>query len=460
VHPKRGGYRRRKQEHPARRQRERHHPKRERHHPKREQHHPKTSGRLRSRATPVFAAPPRPVAAAPRPVHPSRFVVPPSTETRYVRHEVLIEIPSSLTLEALEGVERRLGLTRIGSRDLALLGSHVNRYRIARSRSVAAIVRALRAEAVVAGAQPNYVFTLQQSKPAPPSPAGPPLQYTVAALHLAEAHLLATGKGVRIAIIDSGIDGDSFGIEGRILARLDTLGGPFEADLHGTAIAGAIVAHGKLTGVAPDAQLIAVRAFGSKGNGEGAQATSDHILQGLEFALAQKADIVNMSFAGPHDAILARALQALRARGVAEIAAAGNGGARSAPLYPGAEPGVIAVTATDRQGRLFGLANHGGYIALAAPGVDVLLPAPGGSVQIASGTSIAAAHVAGIAALALQRYGAMTPDALIKALDAGARLPKAGAKPNEYGAGVVDAYGVVQPKVGAGPAAPPAIASP
>jgi subtilisin family serine protease len=371
-----------------------------------------------------------------------------------VRDEVLIEIPSSLTPEALQSLERRLGLTRIASRDSALLSSHVNRYRIEGGRTLPGIVRTLRAEALVAGAQPNYVFSLQQApQPAAPSPYS--LQYAVTALHLDEAHRLATGKGVRIAIIDSGIDGDSFGIKDRIVARLDTLGSPFEADLHGTAIAGAIVAHGALTGVAPDAELIAIRAFTRRGGLDGAEATSDHILQGLEFAGAENAKIVNMSFAGPDDAMLDRALEALRAKGVAEIAAAGNGGPQSAPLYPGAESGVIAVTATDQKGRLFGSANRGNYIAFAAPGVDILLPAPRGSVQIASGTSIAAAHVTGIAALALERYGTLTPDALIKALDAGAHMPDSSARPEEYGAGVIDAYEVVQAKAGAGPVAPP-----
>jgi subtilisin family serine protease len=441
---KRGGYRSRKHAQ---------HPQRRRQHA--ERHRQKGSTRRHARSAPVFVAPPRPAAAvpAPAPAQPSRFVIPASREARYVRNEVLIEIPSSLTSETLQRLERRLGLTRIASRNLALLGSQVNRYRI-RPSALPGIVRTLRAEALVAGAQPNYVFSLQQApQPAAPSVAAYSLQYMVAALHLAEAHRLATGKGIRIAIIDSGVDGDSFGIKDRIVARLDTLGGPFEADLHGTAVAGAIVAHGKLTGVAPDAQVIAIRAFTGKGGQNGAEATSDHILQGLEFAAAQNANIVNMSFAGPHDALLARALEALRAKGIAEIAAAGNGGAQSDPLYPGAEPGVIAVTATDQNGRLFGLANRGGYIALAAPGVDILLPAPAGSVQIASGTSIAAAHVTGIAALALERYGILTPDALIKALDAGAHMPDATARPEEYGAGVVDAYGVVQAQSGVGPAA-------
>ena len=411
--------------------------------------------------------------------------------------EVLVEIPARLTSGALQLIEHRLGLTLITSRDVSLLGTKINRYRIAKPHTVAQTVEALRAEGRVDGAQPNYVFTLQedpvgvpsgaltppplpslmptplpsgaaQASDKPVQPASPPraadappssLQYTIAALHLLEAHRLATGKGVRIAIIDSGIDADDAEIKGRVIASYDAVGGAFAPHSHGTAIAGVIVAHAKLVGVAPDADVIAIRAFTGDGKTDGAEGTSYQILEGLEFAAAEKARILNMSFAGAHDAMLARSLAKLRSNGVAEVAAAGNGGAKSAPLYPGAEPGVIAVTATDARGKLFGMANHGSYIAVAAPGVDILLPAPGDAVQIASGTSIAAAHVTGIAALALQRYGKLTPDALIAVLDAGAHKPDPAATADEYGAGVIDAFGVVQPKAGASASPPEPVAS-
>jgi subtilisin family serine protease len=405
-------------------------------------------------------APPAPPAGAGQgSASASHFVIPATGETRYVPDEVLVEIPARLTASALGAIERRLGLTLIASRDLTLTSSRVNRYRIAKGRSVAETVRVLRAEANVSGAQPNYLFALQQDAPAPPAAAptmpavvtaeaGYSLQYTIAALHLAEAHRLATGKGVRVAIIDSGIDADGAEIRDRIVARFDAVGGVFQPHSHGTAIAGAILAHAKLVGVAPDADVIAIRAFTGAGKPNGAEGTSFHILEGLEFAAVQNARIVNMSFAGPHDAMLARALEALRAKGVAEIAAAGNGGAQSPPLYPGAEPGVIAVTATDSKGQLFALANRGAYIAMAAPGVDILLPAPADSVQIVSGTSIAAAHVTGIAALMLEKYGTLTPDSLILVLDAGAHKPDPSAAPQDYGAGVIDAFAVLRTKPG------------
>jgi len=423
--------------------------------------------KLTPRVAPAAPPPPSPppVASAQRPQAPDHFVIPPLGEARYVPDEVLVEIPVGMTVSALRAVERRLGLTLIASRDFTLISAHVNRYRIAKGRSVADTLRALRAEAQVSGAQPNYVFALQQdaTEPLPASNYGEPkpldtpiaasagpapvageadyaLQYTIAALHLAEAHRLATGKGVRIAIIDSGIDANGAEIKGRVVARFDAVGGTFEPHAHGTAIAGAILAHAKLVGVAPDADVIAIRAFTGEGGPNGAEGTSFHILEGLEFAAEENARILNMSFAGPHDAMLARALAAMRAKGVAEIAAAGNGGPQSPPLYPGAEPGVVAVTATDSKGRLFALANRGAYIAMAAPGVDILLPAPADSVQIVSGTSIAAAHITGIAALMLQKFGTLTPDTLVSALDAGAHKPAASPAPQDYGAGLIDAY--------------------
>jgi subtilisin family serine protease len=435
-------------------------------------------------APPPPPAPPPTVAQQP-PAPPQHFIVPPTTEARYVPNEVLVEIPAALSAAALRGIEQRLGLSLIASRDIALIGTHINRYRIAKGRSVPEIVRTLRAENRVGGAQPNYVFALQDDAAAqtptpaavaggaaPAAPAaqqpvalgapaaapapvaavaaeeGDPLQYTIAILHLPAAHRLATGKGVRIAIIDSGVDATSAEIKGRIVASFDAVGGVFAAHSHGTAIAGAILAHSKLIGIAPDAQVIAIRAFTGAGKSDGAEGTSFHIVEGLDFAAAQNARIVNMSFAGPHDDLLARALEALRAKGVSEIAAAGNGGATSAPLYPGAEPGVIAVTATDAHGQIFDMANRGAYIAIAAPGVDILVPAPGDGVQIATGTSIAAAHVSGIAALALERYGSLSPDALINALGAGSRKPDPLAGSDIFGAGLIDAFGVVQSKAG------------
>ena len=87
-----------------------------------------------------------------------------------------------------------------------------------------------------------------------------------------------------------------------------------------------------------------------------------------------------MSFVGPADPEMHRMLAAAYAKDMVLIAAAGNAGPNSAPLYPAADPDVIAVTATDSNDRLYNMANHGAYIAVAAPGVEILALAPGAGI--------------------------------------------------------------------------------
>ena len=134
------------------------------------------------------------------------------------------------------------------------------------------------------------------------------------------------------------------------------------------------------------------------------------ILKGLDYAAAHGAQIVNMSFAGPKDALIERGIAAAAAKGIVMVAAAGNAGPKSPPLYPAANANVIAVSATDAQDRLFAASNRGGHIAVAAPGVDIFLPAPDEKYQMTSGTSFSAAYVSGLAALMLERNPALKPE--------------------------------------------------
>ena len=122
------------------------------------------------------------------------------------------------------------------------------------------------------------------------------------------------------------------------------------------------------------------------------------------------------------------------------VAAAGNFGPNSPPQYPAADPNVIAVTATDADDRLFMASNIGNHVAIAAPGVDILLPDPGASYQLRSGTSFAAAHVSGIAALILARKPSLSPDLVRQILMATARDLGAPGKDPQFGAGLADAY--------------------
>jgi subtilisin family serine protease len=147
-----------------------------------------------------------------------------------------------------------------------------------------------------------------------------------------------------------------------------------------------------------------------------------------------------MSFAGPRDPALGRKLAQARQQGIILVAAAGNAGPKSPPLYPAADPNVIAVTATDIDDKLYQSANRGKHIAVAAPGVDLLLPAPAAGYQMTSGTSFAAAEVSGIVALMLERKPNLGQDRVRQMLAASAQdLGPKGFDP-QYGAGLVDAY--------------------
>jgi subtilisin family serine protease len=159
--------------------------------------------------------------------------------------------------------------------------------------------------------------------------------------------------------------------------------------------------------------------------------------------VTQRARIINMSFAGPADPGIHRALEAAHKKGVVLIAAAGNAGAKSPPLYPAADPNVIAVTATDANDQLFTGSNRGKHVAVAAPGVDVLIAVPNGSYEVSTGTSFSAAEVSGIAALMLQRKNDLSPAAVRDVLLATAKdLGKKG-RDDDFGAGIADAYRAV-----------------
>jgi subtilisin family serine protease len=196
-----------------------------------------------------------------------------------------------------------------------------------------------------------------------------------------------------------------------------------------------------MLGVAPQSSLLTVRAFGTRANT--VEGTTFNILKGLDWAADKGARVVNMSFAGPSDPRLREALGKAYKKGMVLIAASGNAGPTSPPLFPAADPNVIAVTATDANDALFTGANRGPYIAVAAPGVDVLVPAPDGTYQFTTGTSVAAAEVSGVAALLLARDPALTPAAIRKILmDTAKHLGPSG-RNREFGAGLVDALRAV-----------------
>ena len=358
---------------------------------------------------------------------------------RYVTNEVVAEIDAALSVAQTDELARRHRLQRIGSQNFPLIGSTVGLFRFNDRRSVEAVRTELGAEPGVRSTQPNFRYLLSDQKTVPAE--GDPAQYALAKLRLPEAHALSRGANVTVAVIDSGIDVRHPELADTIAGSFDALGSKEGPHVHGTGIAGVIVSHARLMGSAPSAKILAIRAFGAGSNG--AESTSFVVLKSLQYAASHGAQVVNMSFAGPNDPLIGRGIAAVAEKGIVMVAASGNAGPKSPPLYPAANAGVIAVTATDAYDRLFPASNRGSHIAISAPGVDIFLPAPDDKYQMTSGTSFSAAYISGLAALMMERNRQIKPDELRAILMKTARDLGTPGRDDLFGAGEADAFGAV-----------------
>jgi Subtilase family len=376
---------------------------------------------------------------APLPGQPGFTGVPPAGERRFISNEMVLHIGADVSPQHVQSVAARLGLTQVGYQNFDLVGRGLYRFRITDGRSVADVIRAMEAEKISATAQPNYVFRLQQDlNAARRATATQGYQYILAKWRLPDVHRVATGRNVLVAMIDSEVDQRHPDLTGSVADRLEPIGQQFTPQPHGTGMAGAMASHRRLTGVAPGARILAINAFGA--DGDSAYGTTEQILKGIDWAIAKGAKVINMSFAGPRDPLVQLALKKAYEKGVVLVAAAGNAGPNSEPLFPAADPDVIAVTAIDANDALLPQANRGAHISVAAPGVDVLVPAPSAQYQLTTGTSVAAAEVSGVIALMLERRPNATPDAIRRALQTTAKDLGPRGRDDDFGWGLVDPY--------------------
>ncbi len=158
---------------------------------------------------------------------------------------------------------------------------------------------------------------------------------------------------------------------------------------HGTAVAGLLAARAPaITPLLPKLTLYNAAAFYAS-NAFSQSASLEHLLAALNWMASQQLQVINLSLTGPDNPVLALMVQKLQARGISLVAAAGNGGPASVPLYPAAYPGVIAVSALDQQMQPYRWANRGDYLDFTALGVKVAALSATGQVQPQSGTSLA-----------------------------------------------------------------------
>lgn len=212
------------------------------------------------------------------------------------------------------------------------------------------------------------------------------------------------GTGVPIGLIDTKVDTTHPALKGasiRVLALPDREGlNPSRSD-HGTAVASLLVGgrSDNLPSLAPRTRLIAVDAFRRGRFGDERMEAWD-LLAAMDAVIGAGARVVNMSFAGEPNTLLEDALQRVHRRGIVTVAAVGNRGPQSPPLYPAAYDGVIGVTAVGNGRRIYHRASRGDHVDLAAPGVDIPTASGNGNRSLRSGTSFAAPFVTAAAAVA------------------------------------------------------------
>src|SRR5215475_14453180 len=165
--------------------------------------------------------------------------VPAALDLNTIPNELVAEIDGALSEAQADEMARRHGLRRVQSQNFALIGTTIGLFRITDRRSVDVVSREFAGEASVRSVQPNFGYLLQDQKPAALG-EGDPLQYVLAKMRLPEAHKLAHGSGVKVAVIDSAIDVKHPELAGAIVDSFDALGRTEGPHVHGTGIAGAI----------------------------------------------------------------------------------------------------------------------------------------------------------------------------------------------------------------------------
>ena len=309
---------------------------------------------------------------------------------------------------------------------------------LAASREQAAYaVKVLARDPRVESVEPMQLF---HARGAPAAVAGDPLlaaQPATAGWHLAELHRLASGRGVVVAVIDSGVAAGHPDLRGQLATARDFVTDEVGAvEAHGTEVAGIIAARAGnglgIAGIAPQARVLALRACWQQADG-GAACSSFTLAKALQFAIDHRADVINLSLSGPPDPLLARLLDVAVARGAVVVAAIDPGQRQGG--FPASWPGVLAVT---------------GDPSVRQPAAALMAPARGipttladGGWGLVDGDSFAAAQVSGLVALLRQLAPRATPARLHAALRSEGSVPLAPERPRS-----IDACAAVQ-RVGA-----------
>lgn len=290
-----------------------------------------------------------------------------------------------------DAIARNHGLAVIEGWPMPALGVHCFLLE-ARHQDLAALMARLTADPRVESVQALQTFRTV----AAPDPFVR-MQADANGIDLTALHAVATGRGVRVAQIDTGVDLDHPDLVDQIddvRNFVDVATVP--AERHGTAVAGIIAARAGdgigMSGIAPGARLLVLRACWEQRTSAPGACNSFTLAKALQYALVADAEVINLSLAGPQDRLLQRLLDVALSRDIVVVGALDRQGQDAG--FPASHPGVIAVVAGDAASP-----PHADLAAVTAPGRDILTTLPGGRWGFMSGGSIATAHISALAAL-------------------------------------------------------------
>lgn len=272
----------------------------------------------------------------------------------------------------------------------------------------------------------------------------------------------STGKGITVAVIDNGVDGNHPDLKGNVLPGKSFAGGaPADRETknnHGTLIASLIAGHGHgpgggdgIKGLAPDAKIIPVK----YGDSDSADFTAQSIAAPIRYAVDEGAKVINMSFIRPSLRSDEKSAIAYAAkRDVVLVAGSGNDGS-STPQYPAAAPGVVAVGGIGEDLKVWEKSNTGPHLLLSAPAENIKTAGVTAPYGQGSGTSEATAFVSAAAALVRSKFPDLTAGQVVNRLTKTALAPggKTGISTpdSSYGYGVIRPYSALTANVPPGP---------
>lgn len=285
-----------------------------------------------------------------------------------VRRGVLVAVTP--TMASLAGANRA-GFRVIGSEASSELGLTTVYLAVPRGLSAREAMARLRRAVPGIEADFDHVF----------EPAGGALLPVAGAL----AASSGPGGGPRIGLVDGGVASHP-SMAGANIEQHGFSGNP-QATGHGTAVASLIVGNqGPFRGAARGSSLFVADVYG----GNRAAGSASAVVRALNWLAGKRAGVINVSLVGPPNRLVARAVQAVRGRGIQIVAAVGNDGPAAPPQYPASYPGVMAVTGVDSSGRALVEAGKAAHLDFAAPGADMAAAVPGQGYAKVRGTSFAA----------------------------------------------------------------------